>query len=108
MLDLNYALPDFTSGLQMNLSLIERWHNNPEMFRDGVCFDNVYDCFPRRKANGGRHHLGQQYPSHWMHVYNLNKDYDFIAQVAHPERLEVMVNELCAPGCPVRKRLLCG
>jgi collagenase-like PrtC family protease len=36
--------------------------------------------------------------------YNLNKDYDFIAQVAHPERLEVMVNELCAPNCPVRKQ----
>ena len=35
MLDLNYALPDFTSGLQMNLSLIECWHNNPAMFRDG-------------------------------------------------------------------------
>jgi collagenase-like PrtC family protease len=36
--------------------------------------------------------------------YNLNKDYDFIAQVAHPERLEVMVNEVCAPNCPVRQK----
>ena len=196
MLDLNYALPDFTSNLQMNLSLIEHWHNNPDAFRDGVRFDNVYDCFPRCKANGGRHYLGQQYPSYGMHAtfaalnnagvkarltftnmfidshvlqddayiqkildvasrydveiivysddvadylrqnypfklvlsttreitdvetlndalerfdyvvlnYNLNKDYDFIAQIAHPERLEVMVNELCAPGCPVRKQ----
>ena len=196
MLDLNYALPDFTSGLQMNLSLIECWHNNPAMFRDGVRFDSVYDCFPQCKANGGRQYLGQQYPSNWMHVtlaalnnagvkarltftnmfidahvlrddayiqkildvasrydveiivysddvadylrqnypfklvlstsreitdietlnnalerfdyvvlnYNLNKDYDFISRIAHPERLEVMVNELCAPGCPVRQK----
>ena len=196
MLDLNYALPDFTAGLQMNLSLIELWRNSPAMFRDGVRFDSVYDCFPGCKANGGRHYLGVRYPSGWMHAtfaalndagvkarltftnmfidihvlrddayvrkildvasrydveiivysddvadylrqnypfklvlsttreiadietlndalerfdyvvlnYNLNKDYDFIAQVAHPERLEVMVNELCAPGCPVRQK----
>ena len=195
MLDLNYALPDFTAGLKMNLSLIESWRNDPAMFRDGVRFDSVYDCFPRCRANGGRHHLGKPYTSFWMHAtlaalnnvgvkarltftnmfidgstlrddayvreildvasrydveiivysddvadylrqnypfklvlsttreitdvetlndalerfdyvvlnYNLNKDYDFIAQVAHPERLEVMVNELCAPNCPVRK-----
>ena len=195
MLDLNYALPDFTAGLKMNLSLIQSWRNDPAMFRDGIRFDSVYDCFPQCKANGGRHHLGKPYTSFWMHVtlaalndlgvkarltftnmfidgstlrddayvreildvashydveiivysddvadylrqnypfklvlsttreitdietlndalerfdyvvlnYNLNKDYDFIAQVAHPERLEVMVNELCAPGCPVRK-----
>ena len=194
MLDLNYALPDFTAGLQMNLSLIESWRNDPAMFRDGVRFDSVYDCFPRCRANGGRHFLGKPYTPFWMHVtfaalndagvkarltftnmfidsyelsddayireildvanhydveiivysddvadylrqnypfklvlsttreitdvealndalerfdyvvlnYNLNKDYDFIAQVAHPERLEVMVNELCAPNCPVR------
>ena len=196
MLDLNYALPDFTSGLQMNLSLIESWRNNPAMFRDGVRFDSVYDCFPRCKANGGRHYSGLQYPPFRMHAtfaalndvgvkarltltnmfidthvlrddayvrtildiasdydveiivysdevaeylrqnypfklvlsttreitdiealndalerfdyvvlnYNLNKDYDFIAQVAHPERLEVMVNEVCAPNCPVRQK----
>ena len=195
MLDLSYALPDFTAGLKMNLSLIQSWRNDPAMFRDGIRFDSVYDCFPQCKANGGRHHLGKPYTSCWMHVtlaalndlgvkarltftnmfldgstlrddayvreildvashydveiivysddvadylrqnypfklvlsttreitdietlndalerfdyvvlnYNLNKDYDFIAQVAHPERLEVMVNELCAPGCPVRK-----
>jgi collagenase-like PrtC family protease len=196
MLDLNYALPDFTAGLKMNLSLIESWRNDPAMFRDGVRFDCVYDCFPRCKANGGRHYLGLQYPPERMHAtfaalndagvkarltftnmfidaqtlkddayirkildvashydveiivysddvadylrqnypfklvlsttreitdiealndalerfdyvvlnYNLNKDYDFIAQIAHPERLEVMVNELCAPNCPVRKQ----
>ena len=196
MLDLNYALPDFTAGLQMNLSLIRSWRNDPAMFRDGVRFDSVYDCFPGCKANGGRHYVGSQYPPYQMHVtfaalndagvkarltftnmfidslalrddayirtildiasdydveiivysddvadylrqhypfklvlsttreitdvetlndalerfdyvvlnYNLNKDYDFIAQVAHPERLEVMVNELCAPGCPVRRQ----
>ena len=33
MLDLNYALPDFTAGLKMNLSLIESWRNDPAMFR---------------------------------------------------------------------------
>ncbi len=196
MLDLNFALPDFTAGLKMNLSLIESWRNDPAMFRDGVRFDSVYDCFPRCKANGGRHYLGSQYTSYWMHAtfaalnnagvkarltftnmfidghvlrddayirkildvasrydveiivysddvadylrqnypfklvlsttreitdietlndalerfdyvvlnYNLNKNYDFIAQVARPERLEVMVNELCAPNCPVRKQ----
>ena len=196
MLDLNYALPDFTSGLQMNLSMIKAWRNDPEMFRDGVRFDSVYDCFPRCKANGGRHYLGLQFPPFRMHAafaalndagvkarltftnmfidthvlrddayvrtildiasnydveiivysdevadylrqnypfklvlstsreitdietlndalerfdyvvlnYNLNKDYDFISQVAHPERLEVMVNELCAPNCPVRRQ----
>ena len=196
MLDLNYALPDFTAGLQMNLSLIEAWHDDPAMFRDGVRFDSVYDCFPECKANGGRHYLGMQYQPGWMHAtfaalngagvkarltftnmfidgrvlrddayvrktldvashydveiivysddaadylrqnypfklvlsttreitdiealndalerfdyvvlnYNMNKDYDFIAQIAHPERLEVMVNELCAPNCPVRRQ----
>ena len=196
MLDFNYALPDFTSNLKINLSLIEAWRNDPTMFRDGVRLDNVYGCFPGCKANGGRHCLGLQYPSHWMHAtfaalnnagvkarltftnmfidshvlrdddyirkildvasrydveiivysddvadylrqnytfklvlstsreitdietlndvlerfdylvlnYNLNKNYDFIAQVAHPERLEVMVNEVCAPNCPVRQK----
>ena len=68
MLDLNYALPDFTAGLKMNLSLIESWRNDPAMFRDGVRFDSVYDCFPQCKANGGRHHLGKPYTPFWMHV----------------------------------------
>lgn len=36
--------------------------------------------------------------------YNLNKDYEFLSQVARPERLEVMVNELCTPGCPFRQQ----
>ena len=34
--------------------------------------------------------------------YNKNKDHAFLAQVEHPERLEVMANELCNPGCPHR------
>ena len=196
MLDLNYALPDFTAGLKMNLSLIESWRNDPAKFRDGVRFDSVYDSFPGCKANGGRHYLGLQYPPYKIHStfaalndvdvkarltftnmfidshalrddaysrtvldiasnydveiivysddvadflrqhysfklvlsttreitdivalnnvferydyvvlnYNLNKNYDFIAQVTHPECLEVMVNELCAPNCPVRRQ----
>lgn len=196
MLDFNYALPDFTSNLQLNLSLVEAWHNDPAMFHDGVRFSNVYDCFPGCKANGGRHYPGAQYPPIQIHGtfaalnnagvkarltftnvfmdskmlrddayirkildiasrydveiivysddvadylrqnypfklvlsttreitdvetlnkalerfdyvvlnYNLNKDYDFIARIDHPERLEVMVNELCAPNCPVRKQ----
>ena len=196
MLNLNYALPDFTGGLKMNLSLIESWRNDPAKFRDGVRFDSVYDSFPGCKANGGRHYVGLQYPPFKMHAtfaalndagvkarlaftnmfldsnalrddayirtildiasdydveiivysddvadylrqhhpfklvlsttreitdivtlnnaleryeyvvlnYNLNKDYDFLAQIAHPERLEVMVNELCAPNCPVRQK----
>ena len=196
MLNLNYALPDFTGGLKMNLSLIESWRNDPAKFRDGVRFGSVYDSFPGCKANGGRHYVGLQYPPFKMHAtfaalndagvkarlaftnmfldsnalrddayirtildiasdydveiivysddvadylrqhypfklvlsttreitdiatlnnalerydyvvlnYNLNKDYDFLAQIAHPERLEVMVNELCAPNCPVRQK----
>lgn len=34
--------------------------------------------------------------------YNKNKDLTFLDQVEHPERLEVMANELCNPGCPHR------
>ena len=34
--------------------------------------------------------------------YNRNKDFAFLGQVGHPERLEVMPNELCNPGCPHR------
>ncbi len=34
--------------------------------------------------------------------YNRNKDAAFLDQVKHPERLEVMVNELCNPHCPHR------
>lgn len=196
MLDFNFALPDFTAGLKTNLALIECWRNKPAMFRDGVRIDNVYDCFPGCKANGGRHILGQPYSPFHMHAafaalnnagvkarltftnmfadsnmlksddyiqkildiasrydvdvivysdevadylrenypfklvlstsreitdietlnaalerfdqvvlnYNLNKNYDFLSQVAHPERLEVMVNEVCAPNCPVRQK----
>ena len=35
--------------------------------------------------------------------YNLNKDYAFLDQVEHTERLEVMANELCNPHCPHRQ-----
>ena len=34
--------------------------------------------------------------------YNKNKDLPFLDQVEHPERIEVMANELCNPGCPHR------
>lgn len=34
--------------------------------------------------------------------YNKNKDLPFLDQLEHPERLEVMANELCNPGCPHR------
>ena len=34
--------------------------------------------------------------------YNKNKDLSFLDQLEHPERLEVMANELCNPGCPHR------
>lgn len=196
MVDLHFALPDFTYNFQLNLALIKAWNSDPAMFRDGVCFDSVYGCFPQCKANGGRHYLGRQYKPFLIHAtfamlndmgvkvrltftnvfldrhvlrddayvreildiasnydvevivysddvaeylrqnypfklvlstsrditdvhllndaldrfdyvvlnYNLNKDHDFLAQVAHPERLEVMVNELCAPHCPVRQK----
>ncbi len=196
MLDFNFALPDFTAGLKMNLSLIESWRNDPAKFRDGVRFDSVYDSFPGCRANGGRHYLGLQYLPFQMHAtfaalnnagvkarltftnmfidsnalrddayirtildiasdydvevivysddvadylrqnypfklvlsttreitdiealnsalerydyvvlnYNLNKNYDFIAQISRPERIEIMVNELCAPNCPVRQK----
>ena len=36
--------------------------------------------------------------------YNFNKDLGFISRIAHPERLEVIVNELCAPNCPIRQQ----
>lgn len=36
--------------------------------------------------------------------YNHNKDDAFLQQVAFPEKLEVMANELCKPGCKVRQQ----
>lgn len=35
--------------------------------------------------------------------YNLNKDHAFLDKVAHTDKLEVMVNELCNPACPHRR-----
>lgn len=35
--------------------------------------------------------------------YNLNKDEAFLDRIEHPERLEVMANELCNPHCPHRR-----
>lgn len=35
--------------------------------------------------------------------YSHNKDYDFLKEVIHPSRLEVMPNELCQNLCPVRQ-----
>lgn len=35
--------------------------------------------------------------------YNFNKDEEFLSKIARPERVEVMVNELCTPGCPHRQ-----
>lgn len=34
--------------------------------------------------------------------YNLTHDEEFISRAAHPEKLEVMVNEYCTLGCPYR------
>ncbi|MBE6472665.1 MAG: hypothetical protein E7Z99_03670 [Coriobacteriaceae bacterium] len=34
--------------------------------------------------------------------YSLTKDEAFIKGLRHPERIEVMVNEYCTPGCPFR------
>ena len=36
--------------------------------------------------------------------YNHNKDDAFLKQVSHPDRLEVMVNEPCKPGCTTRQQ----
>ena len=36
--------------------------------------------------------------------YNRNKDDAYLQQVCDPSRLEVMVNELCNPGCPHRRQ----
>ena len=36
--------------------------------------------------------------------YNHNKDDAFLQQVAFPEKLEVMANELCKPGCKARQQ----
>ena len=35
--------------------------------------------------------------------YNHNKDDVFLKQVMYPSRLEVMVNEVCRPGCTTRR-----
>ena len=35
--------------------------------------------------------------------YMRNKDDAYLSQIAHPERVEVMPNELCNPGCPHRQ-----
>ena len=34
--------------------------------------------------------------------YNLNKDWEFVDKIKHPEKLEVLVNTLCEPACPRR------
>ncbi len=36
--------------------------------------------------------------------YNHNKDDAFLQQIACPEKLEVLANEMCAPGCKVRQQ----
>ena len=36
--------------------------------------------------------------------YNRNKDDLFLRRVYDPTRLEVMPNELCEPGCPIRQK----
>ena len=36
--------------------------------------------------------------------YNHNKDDEYLRKVSDPSRLEVMPNELCEPGCPVRQK----
>ncbi len=36
--------------------------------------------------------------------YNHNKDDAFLRQITCPEKLEVMANELCKPGCRVRQQ----
>ena len=61
MPDLNFALPDFTSNLSLNLALVRLLHKEPALFREGVRIDSVYGSFPRCRANGGRTHLGLQY-----------------------------------------------
>ncbi|MCR5177406.1 MAG: hypothetical protein K6C95_00315 [Lachnospiraceae bacterium] len=34
--------------------------------------------------------------------YNLNGNWDFIGKLAHPEKLEVLINATCTPNCPRR------
>ena len=196
MPDLNFALPNFTSNLSLNLALVRLLREEPALFREGVRIDSVYGSFPRCRANGGRTHLGLQYADEKIRAtfaalndagakarltftnmfadeamlrddpyvrsileiardfdvevivyadevadylrenypfglvlsttrgisdvetlnaalerfdyavldYNRNKDRDFLSRVSRPERLEVMVNELCVPGCTARKR----
>ena len=36
--------------------------------------------------------------------YNHNKDDEYLKKVKDPSRLEVMPNEMCKPGCPVRQQ----
>ncbi|MDR1184300.1 MAG: hypothetical protein LBK67_05840, partial [Coriobacteriales bacterium] len=36
--------------------------------------------------------------------YNRNKDREFISRIEDKDRIEVMVNEFCRPGCPYRTK----
>lgn len=35
--------------------------------------------------------------------YAKNKDFDFIKQIKHPEKIEILCNAVCQPDCPIRK-----
>lgn len=35
---------------------------------------------------------------------DYNHDYDFLAKLTHPEKIEVMANDRCVYGCPFRKQ----
>ena len=36
--------------------------------------------------------------------YNDNKNMSFLEQLTHPEKIEILVNETCAPNCPYRAK----
>ena len=36
--------------------------------------------------------------------YDFNNDWDMLKLIAHPEKCEILVNPLCNPHCPYRKR----
>lgn len=58
---IRYTLPDFTSGLGLNLFFLRLLETNPEYFADKVAIDSVYGCFPSCIANGGRTFIRDRY-----------------------------------------------
>lgn len=58
---IQYALPDFTRRISINLMIARMMHTAPEMFYDDIKIDCLYGCFPDCAMNGGRLIKGDRY-----------------------------------------------